>query len=87
MINNHQRVDKTTPQTAQPSGLPGGEAVPEECFPTVPLPLVSAVTRWVSFGSEVTVLGTSLESDRLTDPEPVDRPDIQIHNPADPSFS
>ena len=47
---------------------------------------MSAVTHRVSFASEVTVLGTSPESDRLPDPGPVDRPDIQIYDPVDPSF-
>ena len=58
--------------------------MPEECFPTVPLPRVSADPRRVSFASKVTVLGVSLESERLPDPVPVDLPDIQIHDPVYP---
>ena len=58
----------------------------EACFPTVPLPGVLAVTCWVSWASEVAILRISPESYRLPDPGPVDRPDIQIYDPADPSF-
>ena len=69
-----------------PASGSGGEAVPEECFPTVPLPRVSMVTRRVSFATEVSVLGASPESNRLPDPGPVKLSDIQIHDPANPSF-
>ena len=44
------------------SGSAGG-AVPEECFPSVPLQRVSADLRRVSFASKVTVLGDSPESE------------------------
>ena len=68
------------------------EAVPEECFPPVPLPRALVLSRRVSFASVVTILGTAPESsaDReptsicppaLLDPVPVDLPDIQIHEP------
>ena len=44
------------------------EAVPEDCFPHVPLPRVLVSFRRVSFASKVTVLGTVPES--LADREP-----------------
>ena len=40
----------------------GSGVVPEECFPPVPLPRVLVLPRWVSFASEVTILGTAPES-------------------------
>ena len=38
------------------------EAVPEDCFPPVPLPRALVSSRRVSFASEVTILGTAPES-------------------------
>ena len=40
------------------SGSPPG-GVPEECFPSVPLPWVSADSRRVSFARAITVLGAA----------------------------
>ena len=45
-----------------PAAGSGGEPVLEECFPSIPLPRVSAVPCRVSFASEVAVLGVSPES-------------------------
>ena len=44
------------------------EAVPEECFPPVPLPRALVLPRRVSFASEVTVLGTAPESSADREP-------------------
>ena len=81
--HGHCAIDAKLHISIPASGLAGG-AVPEECFPTVPLPRVSVDPRRVSFASEVTVMGASPESEWLPDPVPVDLPDIQIHNPVYP---
>ena len=61
------------------SGSGGGGSGAGGVFPFCSVSLGVGVTPPVSFASEVTILGTSLESDRLPDPVPVDLPDIQIH--------
>ena len=45
------------------SGAPPG-AVPEDCFPSVPLSRVSANSRRVSFYSVTTILGAELDSEQ-----------------------
>ena len=61
-------------------------AIPEECFPPVPLPWVSADPRRVSFASEVTVLGVAPESEQSPDQVPGDLMEIQIHDPVCPDI-
>ena len=61
------------------SGSGGGGGGAGGVFPFCSASWVSALPRRVSFASEVTVLGTSQELDWLSDPVPVDLPDIQIH--------
>ena len=55
-------------------------AVPEECFPSVPLSRVSEDSRRVFFASAIMVL--------VADPDrvPVDLPAIQIHDPVYPGI-
>ena len=54
-------------------------AVPEECFPSVSLPRVSADSRRVSFASAITVQGAAPDSEQSPDRVPVDLPAIRIH--------
>ena len=55
--------------------------VPEECFPHGPLSRGPVDPRRVSFASGVTVMGGDPTLEQSPDQIPVDRPDIQIHNP------
>ena len=61
------------------SGAPPGE-VPEECFPHSPDP------HCVSFASGVMVLGGDPTLEQSPDHIPVNRPDIQIHDPVCPDI-
>ena len=63
------------------------KAVPESCFPHVPLIPALASSRWVSFAGKITVIGaaaeavrepTSLSPPALPEPVPMD---IQLHEP------
>ena len=67
------------------SGAPPGE-VPEEYFPHGPLSRGAADPRHVSFASGVTVLGGEPTLEQSPDQIPVDRPDIQIHDPVCPDI-
>ena len=64
--------------------LPG--AVPQDCFPSVQLSRVSADSRQVSFASAITILGAEPDSEQSPERVPVDRPTIQIHDPACPDI-
>ena len=74
---------------ASGTGLP---AVPEECFPPVPLPQTLLSSRRVSFARDVAVIAStpgysperelsSLQDRLMEGPEPATSPDIQIHQP------
>ena len=67
------------------SGAPPGE-VPEDCFPHGLLSQGPADPHRVSFTSGVTVLGGETTLEQSPDQIPVDRPDVQLHDPVCPDI-